>query len=412
MRLILLVLGCIAFYWVLHESGRVKSVWDFISGIFAPFAVGAALAFVLNVPMRSFERLLLPVKRPSLRRILAITLTLVAVLLVLTLVIMLLVPQLGKTIDLLVEQLPPFFMNLNEQLNTLFEMYPEINDFLGLDPESGGINWMALVEKLMLALETSVSSIVGSAFSVVSNLASAIFNAVISIVFAFYCLGQKETLVRQSRKMLYALLSESRADEIIRVARMSNSSFSNFFTGQCLEAVILGLLFVPVMAICGMPYIPLICVVIAVTALVPLVGAFVGCILGAFLILVNDPMQAVTFVIMFLVIQQFEGNVIYPKVVGKSIGLPGMWVLLAVAVGGGIMGVGGMFLMVPIASVVYSLLREYAAKRLEKKNIPEEKLSPQDPELQPHFMFHRGKKLKFHFSMKFGKKKANSEEKK
>ena len=145
------------------------------------------------------------------------------------------------------------------------------------------------------------------------------------------------------------------------------------------------------MALLRMPYIPLICVVIAVTALVPLVGAFVGCVLGAFFIMVNDPMQAVVFVLMFLVIQQIEGNLIYPRVVGKSIGLPGMWVLLAVAVGGGLMGIPGMLLFVPMASVIYTLLEEYTVRRLAAKEIPEEKLVPQPPELQPHFVFKKVK---------------------
>jgi predicted PurR-regulated permease PerM len=231
-----------------------------------------------------------------------------------------------------------------------------------------------------------LTKVVTGAISAVSSLASGIFNAVISLVFSLYCLARKETLARQGRKLVYSLLAEARADETIRICRMTNSAFSNFITGQCLEAVILGLLFVPFMAIFKMPYIPLICVVITVTALVPLVGAFAGCILGAFFILVNDPMQAIGFVIMFLAIQQFEGNVIYPRVVGSSIGLPGMWVLLAVAVGGGLWGVGGMFLMVPIASVIYTLIRERTAKRLEGKNIDPQKLVEQPPELQSHFV--------------------------
>jgi predicted PurR-regulated permease PerM len=188
------------------------------------------------------------------------------------------------------------------------------------------------------------------------------------------------------------MMSEKYADEVIRVCRLTNSAFSNYITGQTLEAIILALLFVPFMAIFKMPYIPLICVVIAVTALVPLVGAFAGCILGAFFILVNDPMQAVVFVIMFLVIQQIEGNLIYPRVVGESIGLPGMWVLLAVAVGGGLFGVGGMFLMVPLAAVLYTLLREHTHARLDQRDIDPDKLRSHPPELQSHFKMKRQKR--------------------
>jgi len=166
--------------------------------------------------------------------------------------------------------------------------------------------------------------------------------------------------------------------------RLTNSTFSNFLSGQCLEVCILGCLFAVSMAIFRMPYIPLVSVLVAVTAFIPVVGAFVGCIFGAFFILVDNPIQAVGFVVMFLVLQQIENNLIYPRVVGTSIGLPGMWVLLAVAIGGEMMGVAGMFLMIPLASVVYSLLREITNKRLDNNNIDENKLEPQPPELRSH----------------------------
>ena len=172
---------------------------------------------------------------------------------------------------------------------------------------------------------------------------------------------------------------------MIRVLRLTNSTFSNFISGQCLEACILGCLFAVAMSIFKMPYISLVSVVIAVTALIPVVGAFVGCILGAFFILVNNPLQALTFVIMFLVIQQLENNLIYPRVVGTSIGLPGMWVLVAVTVGGDLMGAGGMLLMIPVTSVIYALLREFTDKRLAERGIPAEKLQNQPPELESRF---------------------------
>lgn len=385
------VLAAIAFYWLLHETERVKSVWTSIFSVFAPFVVGAIIAFILNVPMRFFENKLRFIKNEKLLRISAILVTLLTLVLVTAVVVTLLIPQIEDTVQLLIAQFPKFFQKVNEFLTGVFLRHPELKEMLGLSAHKGEIEWMKLVETVMDYLETSISSILGSAVSLVGSVTSAIFNAVISIVFAFYCLAQKETLSRIGRKLLYALLKEKRADKVIRVARMINSAFSNFITGQTIEAVILGLLFVPTMALAKMPYIPLICVIIAVTALVPLVGAFVGCALGAFFIMVNDPMQAVTFVVMFLIIQQFEGNVIYPKVVGKSVGLPGMWVLLAVAVGGGFFGISGMLMMVPIASVIYTLLEEYTNKKLTEKEISDEKLHEQPPVLQPHFVFHFSK---------------------
>ena len=381
-------------YMLLKETDRVKMVWNFITGIFSPFVFGALIAFIFNVPLRFFERQLSKVKNEQWRRISAILLMLLVIIGVMTAVMVLLVPQIEQTLYNLIAQLPGFFVEVSDRVNLFLEEYPQVQDLLGLEQGFTGAEWMTVVDTVMNALETSISSILGSAVSMLGNLASGIVNMVFSIIFAFYCLCRKETLARQSRKLLYATVKEPLADELIRIGRMTNSTFSNFITGQCIEAVILGLLFVPAMAAFRMPYIPLICVVITITALVPLVGAFAGCVLGAFFILVNDPMQAVIFVIMFLVIQQFEGNVIYPKVVGESIGLPGMWLLLAVAVGGGVWGVMGMLLMVPIASVMYNLLREFSARRVEQRNIDPEKLEFQPPDLQPHFMFSIRKRRK------------------
>ena len=187
-------------------------------------------------------------------------------------------------------------------------------------------------------------------------------------------------LARQGRKILYAFLPERVSDYLVRVLRLTNSTFSNFLGGQCIEVVILGTMFALAMWIFGMPYIPLVSVTIAVMALVPIVGAFVGCALGAFFILVNDPIQALTFIAMFLILQQLENNLIYPRVVGTSIGLSGMWVLVAVTVGGALMGVAGMFLMIPIASVLYTLLTEATNHRLEERDIAPEKLENQAAE--------------------------------
>lgn len=219
----------------------------------------------------------------------------------------------------------------------------------------------------------SISTIVSGTFSAISILVSFIFNAVVSLVFAVYCLAQKETLASQGKRLLYAILPEKTGDYIIRVMRLTNTTFSNFLSGQFVEVCILGCMFAVSMAIFGMPYIPLVSVLVAVTAFIPLVGAFVGCFFGALFILVNDPMQAVWFVVMFLVLQQIEGNLVYPKVVGAHIGLPGMWVLFAVALGGELMGVSGMFLMIPMASVVYTLIGEFTNSRILRKGIAREK---------------------------------------
>ena len=370
---------------------------DTLSAIFMPFAVGAILAFILNVPMRAIENLIKWIKHEKIRRILAILLTIGVIGMVFAGVVMLLIPQIEETINRLLVQLPAFFETVQKDVMNFLQDRPELMEWVSENIGLQNMNWGTLIEKAATMVGDSLTKVLNGAIAAVSSLSTGIFNAVVSIVFALYCLARKETLARQGRKLVYALIPEKVADEVVRISRMTNSTFSNFITGQSIEAVILGLLFVPCMMILRMPYIPLICVVITVTALIPLVGAFAGCILGAFFIMVNDPVQAVIFVAMFLAIQQFENNVIYPRVVGSSIGLPGMWVLLAVAVGGGIMGVGGMFLMVPIASVIYNLIREYTAKRLEGRDIDPEKLKEQPPELRSRFKEKREKrKLKIH----------------
>ncbi len=376
--------ACIVLYWLLNEWERVKRVWDFVSGMLAPFVLGAALAFILNVPMRAIEGVLKGIPSAGVRRALAMILTILLIGLVIVGVVTLLVPQLEETIQSLLAQLPAFFGRIQTAIAEFLEANPEFAKLITENVDLSNFDWGTLIEKAISTITSSLSAILNSTISAVGTLSGAVVNLVISLVFAFYCLSSKESLARQGRKIGYAVLPESTCDEAVRILRMTNSTFSNFITGQCLEAVILALLFVVAMAIFRMPYIPLICVVICITALVPVVGAFAGCILGAFLILVNDPMQAVTFVIMFLIIQQFEGNVIYPRVVGSSIGLPGMWVLLSVTIGGTLFGVGGMFMIVPVASVAYTLIREYTQKRLEACDIDPEKLQPHPPQLQSH----------------------------
>ena len=393
------VLLCIVVYWLLHETERVKSVVKSVYGLLSPFVLGAALAFILNVPMRAIERLLGGITKPGARRAVALLLTFVAILLVLALVVILLIPQIDATAKTFVGELPGFFQRSEVLIRNFLADNPEILQWLTDNTDFESFNWMAIVQKAAEIAGNSVSTIVNSAFSAVGSVVSVVFGAVKNKVFALYCLGRKEILARQGRRLLYSLVPEVISDEVIRILRMTNSAFSNFISGQCLEAVILGVMFAISMAIFGMPYIPLVSVLIAVTALVPIVGAFVGCIVGAFFILVDSPIQAVWFVVMFLVLQQIEGNLIYPRVVGTSIGLPGMWVLFAVTVGGDTMGVGGMLLMIPLASVVYALMREFTVFRLKSLNVDQDKLVEHPPELKSGFKEQR-KRVKEKISVK------------
>lgn len=405
-KIFLVVAACIVLYWFLHEPERVRKAWHFIKNVLGPFVVGAGIAFVLNVPVRWMERLLKFIKKPMLRRTFAVILTILLVLFIITLVIQLLVPQLSRTILVLGDRLPHFFESAKSTILGVLDNNPQVWAWVQNNTKLDSMDWSLVVDKVVVFLEEKGGDILGSTFKAIGNLGSGIFNAVVALVFAIYCLFCKEILARQARRLIYAFLPEKFCDETVRIMRLTSNTFASFISGQFLEACILGALFAVAMLIFRMPYVPLISVLIAVTALVPIVGAFAGCIVGAFLILVEAGIvKALWFVVLFLVIQQFEGNVIYPKVVGKSVGLPGMWVLFAVSVGGELMGVAGMFVMIPIVSVLYTLLREITNRRLEAKGIPREKLQDQPPDYRVKLGRNANKPRK---QWKFGKKKAKS----
>ena len=399
-KVFLLVVGCIFVYWLLHETERFRMLWEWITTLFSPFVIGATLAFIINVPMRAIERHLGFIKQEGLRRTASIILTLVAVVFVIYGVFALLVPQIGDTIMILIPKLTDFFLRMEETAEDFLQSNPQLLEWVYANTGFESFDWAGLIQQAATVLKNSVTAIASGALSAFGSIASALVNAVIGLVFSLYCLARKEILARQGRKLLYSFVPERVADEIIRVLRLTNSTFSNFISGQCLEAVILGCLFAVSMAIFGMPYIPLISVLIGVTALVPIVGAFVGCILVAFFILVSYPFQAVLFVAIFLVLQQIEGNLIYPKVVGTSIGLPGMLVLVAVTVGGEVMGIAGMLVMIPLASVCYTLLREFTTKRVEEREIDPEKLKAHPPELKNQFKENRERREQAKFRRK------------
>ncbi len=391
-KLFVLVAGSIVFAWLVLDTGRARELFTSIWNLFSPFVVGAGIAFVFNVPMRAIEGQLDGVRKDSLRRGLSIILTLAALVLVIMFVVELLVPQIQLTAASLKEKIPAFVERTAKMLMVVMEENPEMRTWILTTFKLESLDWAALLGNTLTFLGNQVSSMMGSAVTVIGSVTTGIVNAVIGIAFAVYCLARKEILAGQGRRILYSLLPEKATDEIVRILRLTNSTFSNFISGQCLEAIILGCLFAVAMALFGMPYIPLVSVIIGVTALIPVVGAFVDCIVGAFFILVNDPIQAVTFVAMFLVIQQLENNLIYPRVVGTSIGLPGMWVLVAVTVGGEVMGVWGMLIMIPLASVFYALIREFTDKRLAQRNIPESKLLAQPPEIKSQFQQNKERK--------------------
>lgn len=342
----------------------------FVFGIVFPFLLGGAIAFVLNVPMSFLEEKLfrnrfVRDKKPfrKLARPMSLILTLIIVIGVVVLVMFVVIPELGKTLISLGRTIRLFVPEAQRFLEELFTDNSEIQNWLNglnLDPER-------MIDSAMSFFQNGAGNVLNSTVSAISSIVSGVTTFVIAFVFSCYILLQKEKLSVQVQKVMHAYLSEKHVEWCMEVCSLTFRSFSSFLTGQCVEALILGTMFFIVMSIFNMPYAMLVGVLIAFTALIPIFGAFIGCVIGAFLILMVDPLQALGFIIMFLVLQQIEGNLIYPKVVGSSVGLPSIWVLAAVTIGGSLMGVVGMLIFIPIVSVFYNLFRSSVYKRLRKK---------------------------------------------
>jgi len=367
---LLVVCGGVAFYCALQNLPAAAAALGWVLGVLAPFLAGGAIAFVLNVPMRAIEARLPAGKRwRALRRPSALLLTLAAVAGVLTLVACVVTPGVGDAVRSIAGQLPEASRRIQEQLAELEALLPQFQSLA----ETVNIDWQALSEKAMALLQSWGKGLVSSGGGLIGGVVSGVSTFVIGLIFSFYVLLQKERLGRQGRQALYALFPERWADRALSVLRLSNRTFSSFLSGQCVEAVILGSLFAVSMTVLRMPYALLVGVLIAVTALIPVVGAFIGCIVGALLIAVTNPWQALGFIVLFLVLQQIEGNLIYPHVVGNSVGLPSIWVLAAVTLGGKLMGVAGMLFFIPLCSVLYALFRDFVKERLKEKKVPAKK---------------------------------------
>jgi len=367
---LLVVCGGVAFFCALQNLPALAGALRWVLGVLGPFLVGGAIAFILNVPMRAIEAGLPKGKRwKSLRRPLALILTLAAMTGVVALAVCVISPGIGDAVRSISGQLPAAIQRFQEQLAQLAAWVPQL-ETLAADLQ---FDWKALTEKAVSLVRDWGGGLVSSGGGLMAGVVSGVSTFVIGLIFSFYVLLQKERLARQGRQVLYALLPESWADKALEVLRLSGRTFSSFLSGQCVEAVILGTLFVVAMTIFRMPYALLVGVLIALTALIPVVGAFIGCMVGALLIAVTNPWQAVAFVVLFLVIQQIEGNLIYPHVVGNSVGLPSIWVLAAVTLGGKLMGIVGMLFFIPLCSVLYALFRDFVKSRLKARRIPARK---------------------------------------
>lgn len=369
-KLMLLISFTVLLLVGMQRLSAVLGAIGFLWNICFPFILGGAIAFILNVPMSALEGRLFPNKDRAGKKLsgkLARPVSLVASIFlvfgVVALVIFVVVPELSSTIVSLGTSIEAFIPRAQEWLENIFQDNEQIVAWIqGIE-----LNWDKMLEAGISFFKSGAGSVLSSTVNVAKTIISAVTTFFIGFVFSCYILLQKEKLGGQMKKLLYAIFPEKQVEYILHVCALSHKTFASFITGQCLEAVILGTMFFLSMSFLRFPYALLVGVLVAFTALIPIFGAFIGCGVGAFLILMVNPMQAVAFVVLFLVLQQVEGNLIYPHVVGNSVGLPSIWVLAAVTVGGSLMGIVGMLIFIPLVSVLYSLLREWVYKRLERK---------------------------------------------
>lgn len=388
----LLILAAALLWAAINYETAITILLNIIS-LFAPLIVGGCMAFIFNVLMKLFEnkifihitekvnrskrsgRLWLKLVRP-----LSLVLTLIVIFGIVVLVIALVIPELKNSINLLVKEFPAYINNVQDWLDATLTSF----GIGGISEHLPVIDWSQLLNSLLAFVSGEGSDLVASATKFTTGVFSVLTNMVLGFVFSIYILLQKEKLSRQLKGVVYAFFPEERANMIFGVGRLSNDIFGKFITGQFMEAVVIGLLcfigmnLLSLTSVFEFPYSLMISVLIGFTALIPVIGAFIGTAIGALLILMESPIQAIWFIIFIIVLQQLESNLIYPRVVGKSVGLPGIWVMLAVIVGGSVYGIVGIIIGVPLCSVIYSLIKRIVSLRLDRKKINIDKVEAKD----------------------------------
>lgn len=361
---IFLVYLCI-YYW----EGLIN-IFRLILGASSPLIVGAVIAYVVNILMSFYEKYYFPKKKTGTlhksRRVVCMIASFLTLVLIVALVIGLVVPQLISCVKVILAEFPGLF----DKLIDLAEKYDLLSE--DMVAKVKGIEWESKISGILKAFTTGVGNVLTLVITTVTSIFSWFVSILMSVIFAIYLLLDKEKISAQVNKLTKCYLSEKVYKKLIHVKNVFNNCFHNYIVGQCIEAVIIGVLCTLGMLILRIPYATMVGALIAFTALIPIFGAYIGAITAAFMIMTVSPVKAVIFIIFIIILQQLEGNLIYPKVVGSSVGLPGIWVLAAVTVGGGVMGIVGMLAGVPIIAGIYKLLKDdvnnrYEAQKVKKK---------------------------------------------
>lgn len=362
---IVLILVLVFSYWGLNNLNIIISLLEKVLNVLFPFILGGVIAFILNIPMSKIENILnKKLKNKNKKRFIrtiSIVLSLLIFVLVILFVALLLIPELVENIKMLINNIPGVIDKLETFIMNLLEQYPSVQIQIQESFTKAG-NITDVVSNIL-------NYFVNGAIGFISSLVSGFVTIFTAIIFSIYMLSSKEYLIRGSKKVLYASMNEKKVNILLEIIRLANKTFSKFISGQCLDAIILGVIMFVVFTIFRFPYSLIISVLTTITALIPVFGAMIAMAIGAILIAITNPIQAIIFIIVFQIIQQIEGNFIYPKVVGKSVGLSPLWTLFAITVGGNLFGVVGMILALPFTSVIYAIIRGLVNNKLKQKDI-------------------------------------------
>ncbi len=372
-RILLLVACSIILYWALNNLSTLGKLLGSFFSLFSPLLIGAGIAYVMNLLLKAIERLwdMALKKAPELWRVklkrpICLTATILLFLGIIFAIFFILIPRLEEAGSTLIANVPGYITQIQNWWGSLVDFAAGHGVTL---PELS-MNVEDATKFISKILSSDSSNVVNTTIDITTSILGALVNILLALVFSVYMLAQKETLISQSRRLLLAALPRRAGQRTMHILKLTNNAFSSFVTGQVTEAFILGSLCCIGMLILRLPYALPVSVIISFTSLIPIFGAWIGAATGAFLIVFVSPIKALTFLIFLLILQQVEGNLIYPKVVGKSVGLPGLWVLAAVTIGGGIFGMLGMLLGVPICSVIYALVQDFIRSQ------PTEDLTP------------------------------------
>ena len=373
-RILLLIACAVLLYWGLNNLSAIGKVLSSLLSLLTPVLAGVCIAYVMNLLLRAIERLWDKALRKApelwrvkLKRPICLTVTMLLFLGIIFAIIFILIPRLEEAGATLVANVPNYVSQIEKWWNTVIAFAAEH----GITLPELTMNVENATKAITDFLTNNGDNVVNTTINITTSILGALVNTLLALVFSVYMLAQKEKLMAQAKRLLLAAIPKKAGKRVMHILSLTNNAFSSFVTGQVTEAFILGTLCCIGMLILRLPYALPVSVIICFTSLIPIFGAWIGAATGAFLIVFVSPIKALTFLIFLLILQQVEGNLIYPKVVGKSVGLPGLWVLAAVTIGGGMSGVLGMLLGVPVCSVVYALVQDFV-----RAQPPEEEQTP------------------------------------